>query len=127
MPPILRPSTPPANDLFDLTFSPDRPAPPPTTGDDMHDVFPDTVYPAVQVGAQLDPEARLVVHVPLAPLAGTAEASQDFAVHAVVLSTYPARHDWHIEEPFFVQAAPVLGVPLIHMQEFRIHLRDLSV
>eukprot|EP01047_Picozoa_sp_COSAG01_P109394 COSAG01_NODE_38272_length_491_cov_10.145408_1_plen_88_part_00 len=77
----------------------------------MHDVFPDTVYPAVQVGAQLDPEARLVVHVPLAPLAGTAEASQDFAVHAIVLSTYPARHDWHIEAPFFVQAAPVLGVP----------------
>jgi hypothetical protein len=46
---------------------------------------------------------------------------------SAVFNIYPARHDWHIEEPFFVQAAPVLGVPLMHLHRCRTHLRDLSV
>eukprot|EP01045_Picozoa_sp_COSAG04_P054315 COSAG04_NODE_24204_length_325_cov_0.991150_1_plen_76_part_10 len=47
----------------------------------MHDVLPDTVYPDLQVGEQVEPEASVAVQVPLAPFAGAADASQEFALH----------------------------------------------
>ena len=36
----------------------------------VQDVAPETVYPELQLNLQLDPEARLKLHVPRLPLAG---------------------------------------------------------
>ncbi len=41
----------------------------------VHEVAPEGAQPLLQVGWQVDPEANVLVQVPLAPLAGAAEAS----------------------------------------------------
>jgi hypothetical protein len=60
----------------------------------MHDVFPETVYPALQVGAQVDPEASLAVQVPLKPFAGAAEASQEFSTQVARVNLPAVQELW---------------------------------
>ena len=42
----------------------------------LHDLDPDSEYPALHMGEQLDPLASELVHVPTPPFAGAADASQ---------------------------------------------------
>ena len=43
---------------------------------ELHEVEPDTVYPALHVGWHDDPNDSELVHVPAAPFAGAEDASQ---------------------------------------------------
>lgn len=52
-----------------------------------HAVFPDTVYPALQIGWQLLPDASCVPQSPLLPLVGEAEASHGFGMQVADVST----------------------------------------
>ena len=54
----------------------------------IHELCPDTVYPWLQVGLHVLPDASAAVQSPLAPLAGAAEASHGLGVHDVVLNEF---------------------------------------
>jgi len=58
----------------------------------LQDDVPDTVYPELHVGWQVDPLARESVQSPTPPFEGAPEASQGFAAHVAIVSV-PALQD----------------------------------
>jgi hypothetical protein len=58
----------------------------------LQDDVPDTVYPELHVGWQVDPLAREFVQSPAPPLVGAAEASHGFAEQVAEVSV-PALQD----------------------------------
>ena len=74
-----------------------------------HELDPDTVYPELHVGWQVDPLARELVQSPTAPFVGAVDASHGFAEHVAAVSVpalqddvpdtvYPELHvGWHVE------------------------------
>jgi hypothetical protein len=72
-------------------------------------VWPDTVYPLLHVGRQIDPDSRIDVQVPLSPFLGLADASHDFGMHVAAVNSpakqldgpdtvYPALQvGWHVD------------------------------
>ena len=51
-----------------------------------HELVPDTVYPELHVGWQVDPLARELVQSPAPPFVGAADASHDMTSTGVRLS-----------------------------------------
>ena len=49
-----------------------------------HKLVPETVYPGLHVGWQVDPPARVEVQLPTAPLVGAAGASHTYGVQQTV-------------------------------------------
>ena len=49
-------------------------------------LVPDTVKPALQVGWQVEPDAKLLVQSPAPPFDGAADASHDAAWHVAAVS-----------------------------------------
>jgi hypothetical protein len=50
-----------------------------------HDDVPETVYPAAHVGAQVAPDASVLVQVPAKPLVGAPDASHGLAAQVAAL------------------------------------------
>ena len=90
-----------------------------------HELVPDTVYPELHVGWQVDPLASELVQSPAPPFVGAADASHGFAEHVAAVSV-PALQDdvpdtvytelhvgWHVEpldrEPVQSPTAPFMG------------------
>ena len=75
----------------------------------LHELVPDTVYPASHVGWHVDPLARELVQSPTPPFVGAADASHGLGPHVAAVSdprlqelvpdtVYPALHvGWHVE------------------------------
>ena len=75
----------------------------------LHELVPDTVYPALHVGWHVDPLARELVQSPTPPFVGAADASHGLGPHVAAVSdprlhelvpdtVYPALHvGWHVE------------------------------
>ena len=75
----------------------------------LQDDVPDTVYPELHVGWQVDPLARELVQSPTAPFVGAVDASHGFAEHVAAVSVpalqddvpdtvYPELHvGWHVD------------------------------
>ena len=75
----------------------------------LHELVPDTVYPALHVGWHVDPLARVLVQSPTPPFVGGVDASHGFgehvaavkvpALHELVPDTvYPELHvGWHVD------------------------------
>ena len=90
-----------------------------------HELVPDTVYPELHVGWQVDPLASELVQSPAPPFVGAADASHGFAEHVAAVSVpalqddvpdtvYPDLHvGWHVEpldrEPVQSPTAPFEG------------------
>ena len=75
----------------------------------LQDDVPDTVYPELHVGWQVDPLAKELVQSPTPPFVGAADASHGFKEHVAAVSvpavqelvpetTYPELHvGWHVD------------------------------
>ena len=73
-----------------------------------HELVPDTVYPELHVGWQVDPLASELVQSPAPPFVGAVDASHGFAEHVAAVSVpalqddvpdtvYPELHvGWHV-------------------------------
>ena len=91
-----------------------------------HELVPDTVYPELHVGWQVDPLASELVQSPAPPFLGAADASQGFAEHVAAVrvpavqelvpeTVYPELHvGWHVDplarEPVQSPTAPFVGL-----------------
>ena len=67
-------------------------------------VLPFTVYPWLQTGLHVEPEAKVAVQLPLAPLVGGWLASHGFGKHCAAVSLPPAltqgclpTFEWHLD------------------------------
>jgi hypothetical protein len=58
----------------------------------VHEDVPETVYPEAHVGAQVDPDASVLVQVPTAPLVGAPDASHGLAAQ-VAAASVPVVHE----------------------------------
>ena len=91
----------------------------------LQDDVPDTVYPELHVGWQVDPLARELVQSPTAPFVGAVDASHGFAEHVAAVrvpalqddvpdTVYPELHvGWHVDplarELVQLPTAPFVG------------------
>ena len=91
-----------------------------------HELVPDTVYPELHVGWQVDPLASELVQSPAPPFAGAVDASHGFAEHVAAVrvpavqelvpeTVYPELHvGWHVDplarEPVQSPTAPFVGL-----------------
>ena len=57
-----------------------------------HELVPDTVYPELHVGWQVDPLASELVQSPAPPFVGAADASHGFAEHVAAVNV-PRKHE----------------------------------
>ena len=58
-----------------------------------HELVPDTVYPELHVGWQVDPLARELVQSPAPPFVGAADASHGFAAHVAAVNVPALQED----------------------------------
>ena len=73
----------------------------------LHDLDPDSEYPALHVGEQLDPLASELVQPPPPPFVGGADALHGFAEHVAAASVPSSSHTY----------SPTTVYPSVHVGE----------
>jgi hypothetical protein len=92
----------------------------------VHPVVPLTVYPELQVGWQVSPDASVAVQSPKAPLVGGVLASHGLPSQESPDSVFvnPSSQLAQILSPLFVQAGPTAATPLGQVHVLTSHLKN---